>query len=253
MHVKTVSFIKLTIPLYAIFLSAWAIADLMPVVFGEAFRTISAIIFIFICLGIVGIYLPIITERKYQISYDKPSTRSNTIAGIILFVIAATIEIILFSSWYRIIIENPDDLIRLKHVMITIPMSTAIMLQFFFIAPKSIENACNENKTAEIIAVAISALSMGFGLYAETGFSRIDVLLTMTAAGAFIGVGYLLTGKFFLTFVTIFLAVYANSLSEMRYISYSWPVAITGFIFYLIVLITGFSVTVKRNAIISTL
>jgi hypothetical protein len=244
---KTAPFIKLSVPLYAFFGIAWLCAASTASVFGEVFKTSSEIFFLFICLGIAGIYFPIIIERKYQIPYNKPSYRNNTIIGIILFFTAAAIEIAFFSSWSRIIINNPDDLIRLKHVMITLPITMAITLQFFFMTGKIIESSCHNDKTAPIIEVVISALLMGLGLYAETRFTRIDVFFTMTAAGAFIGAGYILTGKFYLTFVAVFLTVYANSLSEARYIDYSWSVTIAGFIFYMIALMTGFSIPVKKT------
>lgn len=232
------------IALCAAFLTAQAIAAFIPFLPGEHSQTASEILRLFVVAGLLGIMMPVLLGRKINLPYDRTVTKKRIIAGMALFTGALVLEITFFSSWFTILSTNPDDIIRIKHLLTTLPLTIALTLLFYFLLPETIERVLGTGPAARALALIVPAGALGLTLYAETGFTRTDMLVIMTCVGFLAAAGHLLTDKFFLTFVTVFLAVYANSLAELRYDGFSWPVAIAGFIFCLLLLVAGFYVRV---------
>ena len=224
------------------FLAVEAIAASLIYVPGDYARIASEAIRIFIVAGVIGTMVPVVLGRKIELPYDRAVTSRRIIEGIVFMMAAIIVEILYYSSWFEILSTNPGDLVRIKHLLVTLPISIAISLVFFFLLPETVELAMGRGPASRIIALVVPAASLGLVLYAETGFTRPSVFYIMSAVGLLAAAGHLLTDKFFITFVTIFLAVYANSLSELRYSGYSWPVAITGFVFCIAILVAGFYV-----------
>ncbi len=231
---------------YSVFLLTYTLVALLPHMFGTQVEPFAQIGKLFLACGIIGILLPILTARKWSLPYDQSSTAIKIVMGIILLFAALGIEIAFYSSWVAIITDNPSDLIRIKHVLFTLPLSIALSLQFYYVIPRSVEKSFGTRAAAAVNAL-VSGISFGIIMFVETGFYRIDLFFVMTGVGVLIGTGLYLTGKFFLTFVALFLAVYANSLAELRYAHYSWPISIAGFIFCIGILLAAFLVHI-RNA-----
>jgi len=164
-----------------------------------------------------------------------------------MYLIASIIEITFFTSWATIITSSDNNAITIKHILITLPISIALCLQFYLMIPIALIRRFQENNLTILMTILISAISMGFGLFIETGFRNAEVFLTMVLIGFFLGAGSVLTGKFFLTFTTLFLIIYTNSLAMVRYIDFSFPVAITGFIFCISALLIGFAIQIKYS------
>jgi hypothetical protein len=217
---------------------------LSPVKLRVAYQALR----LFPIAGILGIMVPVIESRKYSLPYDRPSTPTRIKIGIALSIAAVALEIAFFSSWHVILIQNQDDLIRIKHILTTLPISIAVSLLFYFIIPQAIDGTIKQRLAAWILMAIIPGAAFGLTMFAETGFHRVDVLAVMTLVGFLAAASNILTGKFFLTFITIFLTVYANSLAELRYVNYSWPVAIIGCLFCLIILVASFTVRIKPAA-----
>lgn len=230
------------------FLVVQAGAVILPDFYSNSYIIASEALRLFLVAGILGIMVPVIEGRKLGLAYDHPSSPNHTKIGIIFSIAAVAVEIALFSSWFTILRHNPDDIIRIKHILMTLPISIAISLLFFFIVPSLVESTITRRPASRIITIILSGAAMGFSLFAETGFARINVFAVMTLVGSLAAAGHLFTGKFFLTFLTIFLAIYANSLAELRYVDCSWPVVISGFIFCIGILVTVFIIPVKHEA-----
>jgi hypothetical protein len=226
------------------FLAVQTGAALLPSMPGVYPRIASETIRLFIVAGLLGTMIPIIIGRKIKLPYDRVVTTGRIFNGIALLAGALILEIIFFSSWFTILNTNPDDIIRIKHLLVTLPIAIALSLMFYFLLPETIERFLGTGPASRIITLIIPAGALGLVLYAETGFTHPAVFYVMTGVGFLAAAGHLLTDKFFLTFITIFLAVYANSLSQLRYDGFSWPVAIIGFIFCMSILIVGFYVRV---------
>jgi hypothetical protein len=232
------------IALCVTFLALQAFASFLPSLGSNHLKTVSEILRLFVVAGLLGILMPIIIGRKIELPYDRAVSRGRIMAGLAFFTGALVLEIAFFSSWFTILNTNPDDIIRFKHLLATFPLAVALTFLFFFLLPESLERVVGTAPAARMTALIIPAGALGFALYTETGFTRTDVLVVMTGVGFLAAAGHLLTDKFFLTFVTVFLAVYANSLAELRYDSFSWAVAIPGSIFCLILLAAGFYIRV---------
>jgi hypothetical protein len=243
---KKNNFLFVLIATAILYLAAQAGAAYLGIFSLNSLVITSEALRMFLVAGIFGILIPIIESRKLSLPYDRPSTPTRVRAGIALSATALAIEIAFFSSWFIILEQNPEDLTRIKHILTTLPVSIAISLLFYFVIPEAIDRVFGRATAAKIFMAFIPGIALGFTLYAETGFSRFDVLAVMTLVGALAAAGNILTGKFFVTFVTLFLAVYANSLAAMRYIDYSWPVAVFGFMFCMIMLLTGFNIPMRR-------
>lgn len=226
--------------LCGIFLAVQSGASLLPFIPGESTKIASEALRLFVVAGLIGTMLPVVLGRKAELPYDRNVTRGRIIMGISLFAGAVILEMASFSSWFTILTANPDDTIRIKHILVTLPFATGLTLLFYFLLPETLERALGTDSVGRAAALIVPAGALGLTIYAETGFSRVDVLVVMTAVGLLAAAGHMLTDKFFLTFVAVFLAVYANSLADLRYAGFSWPVAVAGFFFYLALLVAGF-------------
>jgi len=228
-----------------IFLALYALAALLPLVFGESLETPSQIAQLFLACGIAGIMAPLLSVNKAPYTSGAPSTPPRIMAGIAALVAALVLEIAFYSSWFVIVSENTSGLVRIKHILFALPLATALAFHFYYVIPFSADRYFRTKTPSALAAAAASGLLFGTVLFVKTGFARIDLFLVMTGVGTLIAAGLRLTGRFFLMYPALFLAVYTNSLAEQRYSDYSWPATIAGFLFCFGLMLLSFLVRLK--------
>jgi hypothetical protein len=151
--------------------------------------------------------------------------------GIIMYGLAIAVELAFFSSWFKIIADNPETLLRFKHIIISIPLSVGLAVALFLPINRPVSRFGTGGIFKPIVHVVLSAASFGFILFALDGFGDMKIFAVMTAVGAFIGLGHIIAGKFYLTLTTLTLIIYANSLSAGRFEGFSWIIAAEVFLF----------------------
>lgn len=189
----------------------------------------SQLMILLILPGILIFFTSTGTSGEKVFSFIETSRIASRV-GLMMYGCAIAVEILFFSSWFRIIIDNPDTTLRLKHVMISIPLSVGLAILLFQPIYNPLSNPKEQVITRSIVRLALAAISFGFIVFALDGFGDLKLLSVMTATGAIIGLGQLISGKLYLTLTTLTLVIYTNSLSSDRFEHVPWIIAVGFFL-----------------------
>ena len=236
---KTGKYAAVTLIAYTGFIAAWAAMTLPAGLIDGGMRLAFELIFVFLGLGTVGVLVPVIIAHRMQAPFNETSTRNGIIAGILFYVLAAGIEVIIFQSWFKILTVNPDDLVRMKYTFISLPLAIAVSVFSFVLAPGFLHRPGNASLKPAVAQILLPAASLGLLMFLLTGFEDMRIPAVMALVGALAGAGHALTKKFFLSFLTVFFAMHANTLSGELYRGLGWPVAAAGLIFSVAALFIG--------------
>lgn len=216
---------------YAGFIGAWAVLTLPGGADGGVIRFAAEMMFFLIGAGVAGILLPVLIARKMEYPFNEPSTGAETGIGIGLCALAVAIEVAVFQSWFTILTANPDDPTRMKYAFTSLSIALSVSVFSFVLGPRLFTGKPGGSWKSVPATILLPALSLGVLMYLFSGLDDPRLPLVMAAVGALAGAGHAFSKKFFLSFLTLFLAVHANTLSADLYRGIGWPFAAAGLLF----------------------
>lgn len=236
---KTGKYVAVTLLAYTGFIAAWAALTLPAGLIDGGMRLAFELIFVLLGLGAAGILVPVIIAHRIQTPFNEISTRNRVIAGLGLYIFAIAVEVAVFQSWYRIFSNNPDDLVRMKYTFISLPIAIAVSVFSFVLAPKLLNRSEKNSWKPALAKIFLPAASLGLLMYFLTGFNDLRIPAVMALVGALAGAGHVLTKKFFLSLLAVFIAVHTNTLAGELYQGLGWPMAAAGLLFSIAALFIG--------------
>lgn len=219
--------------LYAlVFILSWLVPFLLSAAMGINQVYVDTIL-ILISVGIASIGFPLFLKDN-GMGFNIPAEKKRLTAGVCFLLAAFIFEAVLNGSWFKILAGNPPDLLRFKYVLAVLPVALAITLQFFLVVQWLLKE--HFNKISIIPAAMLSAMYPGLLISVLYKFNTEAFVIVYTASLlAFFGM--ILSKNFFMTFISMFLIIYSNTLSNNMLAGLPAKLVIPLFIFSLVIMI----------------
>ena len=217
--------------LFTAFLFVWTATSLFPSFSSHIHPMFVQFLYLFVSVGIILLFASSMLARRMSLHLDDSASSASQRGGLFMYGLAVLMELAFFSSWFTIIVQNPETLVRIKHVIIALPLSAGLTIILYILLPQAAERVMGGRALVPLVRVVLPAVGLGFIMYADYGFNSWKVFTVMSGTGALLALGHNLTGKYYLTLTTLFLVIYANTLAAERFAAFSWTMAVSGFLF----------------------
>ena len=204
----------------------------------------SILTFNLLFTGVWGIAIPIILSRQFEFKLFESVHPLRLVNGVILLLL------ILYQVFFRrglanaLFTESFDILIICKYVLFLFPLSIGIMLQCFFLIPKTIQRISDPKTSPTSVQAAMilaSGASLGFVFYAFSLFSSPQTGAAMFLLGLVIGTVTVLTGSVYYAFPVFFAVSVVHAATGANYLfEPAWGPVVFGIISAVVAFIIPF-------------
>ncbi|MGB4655629.1 MAG: hypothetical protein WBH98_09385 [Bacteroidales bacterium] len=225
-----------------LFYICWGVAQQISI--RTQYSLLSSLLFSIVFTGIVGCIIPIYFKNKFRWSYNKPS--SNKALGYIFLVLAIIFSTVLSGAFVKVVELNYSWTLILKYILLFFPMSLGIGLFAFLLIPNTIQDWEKNIKKSVFLVISISIFFF-LSFYVDSLFRDVELASTMGFIGLLLALGYLFLGNFWIVYLSLFIIMLVNTLSDNKYDDYNYWIVIISTLLSLTILTIDFIKNTKLS------
>ncbi len=225
-----------------LFYICWGVAQLISI--RTQYSLLSSLLFSIVFTGIVGCLIPIYFKNKFRWNYNKPS--SIKALGYIFLVLAIIFSTILSGAFVKVVELNYSWILILKYILLFFPMSLGIGLFAFLLIPNTIQDWEKNIKKSVFLVISISIFFF-LSFYVDSLFRDVELAATMGFIGLLLALGYLFLRKFWIVYLSLFIIMLVNTLSDNKYDDYNYWIVIISTLLSLTILTIDFIKNTKLS------
>lgn len=225
-----------------LFYICWGVAQLISI--RTRYSLLSSILFSIVFTGLVGCFIPLYFKNKFRWNYNKPG--SNKALGYIFLVLAIIFSTALSGAFVKVVELNYSWILISKYILLFFPMSLGIGLFAFLLIPNTIQDWEKNIKKSVFLVISISIFFF-LSFYVDSLFRDVELAATMGFIGLLLALGYLFLRKFWIVYLSLFIIMLVNTLSDNKYDDYNYWIVIISTLLSLTILTIDFIKNTKLS------